>query len=266
VSLLTLAVVGLLAGSVAGVLAGLLGIGGGIIIVPVVYYGLVADGVPTDAAAHIAVATSLAAIVPAAFTSFMTHWRAGNTDFDFLRDWGPGLALGVVVAQFTAPHVRGAALSIVFGLICLVFAVRFAFPGTFRPLLERPPGGAFRMVSGLGIGAVSGFAGIGGGILMNIVMTVSGLPMHKSIGRSAAAGVVISIPATISAALAADAQDATAIGSIDVAVWLCIAPVQAAGAWLGARLAAHIDGDILSRLLALTLCGTGASMLYSAWR
>jgi uncharacterized protein len=263
---LELVILGVTAGSAAGVLAGLLGIGGGIVIVPVVYYGLVETGVAANEAAHIAVATSLAAIAPAAITSFLTHWRAGNTDIHFLRDWGPGIALGVIVAQFSAPHVRGVALSCVFGVFCLVFAVRFAFPGFFRPLLNSPPGGAFRAFSGLGIGVVSGFAGIGGGILTNIVMTISGLPMHKSIGRAAATGVIVSIPATLAAATATGAQDATAIGSIDVAIWICIAPAQAAGAWFGARLAPHIDGDILSRLLAVTLFGTGASMLYSIWR
>jgi uncharacterized membrane protein YfcA len=96
-------------------------------------------------------------------------------------------------------------------------------------------------------------------------MVLSGLPMHQSIGRAAAAGVVVSVPASIAAALASQAQDPTALGSIDLAVWICIAPVQAAGAWAGARLAARLAGDHLSRLLALTLCGTGASMLYATW-
>jgi uncharacterized membrane protein YfcA len=257
---------GLIAGAAAGILAGLLGIGGGTVIVPVVYYGLVQNGVAANQAAHIAVATSLAAIVPAAIASFLGHWRSGNADFNFLRDWGPGIALGVVVAQVMAPHVRGAVLSGIFGLFCLIFAVRFAAPHYFRPILKSPPGGAFRAVSGVGIGAVSGFAGIGGGILTNIVMTVSGLPMHQSIGRAAAAGVVVSIPATIAAALASEAQDATAIGSIDLAIWSCIAPAQTAGAWCGAKAASQIDGAILSRLLALILFGTGATMLYATWR
>ncbi|MBV8192041.1 MAG: sulfite exporter TauE/SafE family protein [Alphaproteobacteria bacterium] len=264
-SMTMLAVLGLVAGSAAGLLAGLLGIGGGIVIVPVVYYGLVQSGVAPDQAAHVAVATSLAAIGPAAITSFLGHWRAGHADLSFLRDWGPGIAVGVVVAQFMAPHVRGAVLSGVFGLFCLVFAVRFAFPAYFKPFLATAPGGTFRIASALGIGAVSGFAGIGGGILTNIVMVVSGLPMHKSIGRAAAAGVVVSVPASIAAALASQAQNATAVGSIDLAIWICIAPAQAVGAWIGARLAARIEGDHLSRLLAVTLCGTGASMLYASW-
>src|SRR5260370_10822356 len=124
---------GLIAGGAAGILAGLLGIGGGTIIVLVVYYGLVEDGVAANQAAHIAVATSLSAIVPAAIASFLGHWRAGNTDFNFLRDWGPGLALGVVAAQVMAPHVRGAVLSGIFALFCLIFPLRFPAPVYFRP-------------------------------------------------------------------------------------------------------------------------------------
>jgi uncharacterized membrane protein YfcA len=138
-----LAFLGLIAGGAAGILAGLLGIGGGTIIVPVVYYGLTNSGVGANQAAHIAVATSLAAIVPAAIVSFLGHWRAGNTDLSFLRDWGPGIALGVVAAQVMAPHVRGAVLTAIFALFCLVFAVRFAAPDYFRPILKDPPGALF---------------------------------------------------------------------------------------------------------------------------
>src|SRR5258708_36899286 len=113
----TMILLGLIAGASAGVLAGLLGIGGGIVIVPVVYFGLLHSGTDPNVAAHIAVATSLAAIVPTAIASFLGHWRAGNADFAFLRDWGPGIATGVIVAQLAAPHIRGAALSGIFGFL-----------------------------------------------------------------------------------------------------------------------------------------------------
>jgi uncharacterized membrane protein YfcA len=93
---------GIVSGSGAGLLAGLIGIGGGIVVVPVVYFGLLTSGIPQDEAVHVAVATSLAAILPAAIVSFLAHRRAGNTDFAFLRDWGPGIAAGVVAAQFAA--------------------------------------------------------------------------------------------------------------------------------------------------------------------
>ena len=261
---ISLICLGLLSGAGAGLLAGLVGIGGGIVVVPVVYYGLVISGVSADHAAHVAVSTSLAAILPAAIVSSLGHWRAGNTDFAFLRDWGPGIAVGVVVAQFIAPHIRGSVLIGVFAAFCLIVAVRFAAPGRFRPMLTQPPNGNWRRISGVAIGLVSGFAGVGGGIMTNIVMSLSGLSMHKSIGRAAAAGVVVGAPATIMAAFGPVPADPAQIGSINLAIWACIAPTQAATAWIGAQLAQHASADSLSRLFAVSLAATGIVMLRSS--
>ena len=263
-NILTLIALGAAAGAGAGLLAGLIGIGGGIVVVPVVYYGLLSSGVPPNEAVHVAVATSLAAILPAAIVSFLAHRRAGNTDFAFLRDWGPGIAVGVVAAQFAAPHVRGVLMTATFAVMCLLFAVRFAFPQRFHPIAEQPPGGRFRHMAGVAIGITSGFAGIGGGILTNIVMTLAGLPIHKSIGRAAAAGIVVSFPATLAAALASESHHAFEVGSIDLTMWACIAPAQAIAAWLGARVAPLISAAHLSRVFAAALSGTGVIMLYSS--
>jgi uncharacterized membrane protein YfcA len=172
----------------------------------------------------------------------------------------------VVAAQVIAPYVDGRLLAALFGFLCLIFAVRFAFPQRFRPLVDQAPGGHFRDVAALGIGAVSGFAGVGGGILTNIVMTLSGLPMHKSIGRAAAAGVIVSIPATIVAALASKALQPTQIGSIDYAIWACIAPAQAIAAWFGAGLATRISAERLSRIFAIALAISGFAIVHSALR
>jgi uncharacterized protein len=259
-----LVLLGMVSGAGAGLLAGLIGIGGGIVIVPVVFYGLVETGTSADQAAHVAVGTSLAAILPAALLSSLAHWRAGNTDFRFLRDWGPGIATGVVVAQLAAPHVRGSMMTGLFALLCLLFAARFAFPGRFRPIMERTPGGRFPSVAGAAIGLSSGLAGVGGGILTNIFMTLTGMPMHKSIGRAAAAGVVVSLPATLVAAFASGGSAPTQLGSIDLAVWASVAPAQAVAAWFGARLAQRVAADNLSRIMAVALFATGAVMLHSS--
>jgi uncharacterized membrane protein YfcA len=260
----TLLVFGLMAGVGAGLLAGMLGIGGGIVVVPVVYYGLISSGVSIDQAAHVAVGTSLAAILPAAITSSIAHWRAGNTDFAFLRQWGPGIMAGVVIAQFSAAYVRGSFLIAVFAAFCLVTAMRFAAPGRFRPMLSHPPRGLGRDLSGLFIGAVSGFAGVGGGILTNVVMTLSGMPMHKSVGRAAAVGVVVAVPATLVAALGPAPEHTLQLGSINLELWVCIAPAQAAAAWVGAQLTQYASADALSRLFALSLAATGVIMLHSS--
>ena len=254
---------GLVAGAGAGLLAGLIGIGGGIVVVPVIFYGLVDSGVSKDQAVHIAVATSLAAILPASVVSFLGHRRAGNTDVSFIRDWGPGIAAGVITAQFAAPHVRGSLMTGIFGLLCLVFAIRFYFPQHFKPVADQPPGGLFRHIAGIGIGVSSGFAGIGGGILTNIVMMLMGLPIHKSIGRAAAAGVAVSVPATVAAALASQSTRALQLGSIDLTIWACIAPAQSVAAWFGARLATYVSAEQLTRVFATALGATGLTMLYS---
>lgn len=257
---------GLASGAGAGLLAGLIGIGGGIVVVPVVYYGLLDAGASADQAAHIAICTSLAAILPAAIVSSVGHWRAGRTDLAFLRDWGPGIAAGVIVAQFAAPHLKGSFLTGVFGVFCLITAVRFGAPSRIWPMFERPPDGIFRHVAGAGIGLVSGLAGVGGGILTNIVMTFSGVSMHRSIGRAAAVGVVVSVPATLIAMLhTSSPQQAGQLGDINLSIWACIAPAQAIAAWFGAQLAGRISAEYLSRVFALALATTGAVMLHSSF-
>jgi uncharacterized membrane protein YfcA len=261
----SLIALGVVSGAGAGLLAGLVGIGGGIVVVPVVYYGLVAGGFSADQAAHIAVATSLAAILPAAIASSVGHWRAGNADFAFIREWGPGIAIGVVSAQLAAPHLRGSFMTGIFALFTLIAAVRFAAPGRFRPLMPEPPNGSFRHVAGLCIGLVSGLAGVGGGILTNMVMALTGLPMHKSIGRAAAVGVVVSVPATVIAAFAAAPDHGGNLGSINLSMWACIAPVQAVAAWFGAQLAQRVGADSLSRVFAGALAVTGMIMLHSSF-
>jgi uncharacterized protein len=196
--------------------------------------------------------------------SSIGHWRAGNTDVAFVRDWGPGIAIGVMVAQLTAPHLRGSVLTGVFALFTLLGAVRFAVPGRFRPLLSESPNGSFRHAAGLSIGLVSGLAGVGGGILTNIVMALSGIPMHKSIGRAAAVGVVVSLPATIIAALASTTQHIGDLGTINLSMWACIAPAQAVAAWFGTQLAQQMAADSLSRIFAVALAATGFIMLRSS--
>jgi uncharacterized membrane protein YfcA len=236
-----LILLGIVSGAGAGLLAGLIGIGGGIVVVPVIYYGLVATGTAPDAAAHIAVGTSLAAIFPAALVSSFGHWRAGNIDIGFLREWGLGIAAGVAAAQLAAPHLRGCFMTGLFSLLCLMFAARFAFPDRFRPVADRPPEGLMRELAGAGIGLCSGLAGVGGGILTNIVMSLTGMPIHKSIGRAATVGIVVSAPATLLALMAPGPHAATQIGSIDLAMLGCIAPAQAVAAWFGASFAQRIS-------------------------
>ena len=255
---------GAAAGTAAGLLAGLTGIGGGIVVVPVIYYGLIASGLSADQAAHVAISTSLATILPAAVVSSVGHWRAGNTDIAFLRSWGPAIVAGVVAAQLAAPHLRGNLMTGAFALLCLVFATRFAFPSRIRQFTHPLSGGLFRTAAGVTVGLFSGLAGVGGGIMTNIVMRLSGLTMHQCVGRAAAVGGVVSIPAVLVAACGPGPHGGTQFGTIDLAAWALIAPTQAIAAWFGARLAQRIAGDSLSRVMAAALLATGMMMLRSS--
>src|SRR5262249_1648426 len=152
-----------------------------------------------------------------------------------------------------APAVRGCLMTGVFALFCLAAAVRFAAPGWFQPLSDQPPSGRLCQIAAAGIGLISGFAGVGGGILTNIVMVLSGVSMHKSIGRAAAVGVVVSVPATLVAAFASTAPTGGDIGCINVSLWACIAPAQAVAAWVGARAGQKIAAEHLSRVFAAAL-------------
>jgi uncharacterized membrane protein YfcA len=153
----------------------------------------------------------------------------------------------------------------VFALFCLAVAWHFAMPGWLQPLAAKPPRGRFCHFAGAGIGLVSGFAGVGGGILTNVVMTLVGMSMHKSIGRAAAAGLVVSIPATLVAVLGPASLEGGSLGSINLPMWACIAPAQAAAAWIGAQVAQQITGETLSRIFAVVLAGTGLVMMHSSF-
>jgi len=121
------------------------------------------------------------------------------------------------------------------------------------------------LVSGAGAGLLAGLIGIGGGIMTNIVMVLSGVPMHKSIGRAAAVGVLVGLPGTAIAAFASAPSQAADLGSINLSLWACIAPAQAVAAWFGARLAQRIAAENLSRVFACALAATGAVMLRSSF-
>jgi len=183
---------------------------------------------------------------------------------EFLPSWGPAIVAGVVAAQLAAPHLRGNLMTGAFALLCLVFATRFAFPSRIRQFTHPLSGGLFRTAAGVTVGLFSGLAGVGGGIMTNIVMRLSGLTMHQCVGRAAAVGGVVSIPAVLVAACGPGPHGGTQFGTIDLAAWALIAPTQAIAAWFGARLAQRIAGDSLSRVMAAALLATGMMMLRSS--
>ncbi len=153
-----------IAGSLAGLIAGLLGVGGGIVIVPVLFYLLPFADVPDELRMHVAVPTSLATIIATSIVSARSHYRRGGVDVDLLKNVGPGIVLGVLIGVIVGSRVSGDMLTAVFGVVALLVAAHMAFLKG-RQLVPGLPGQPWITGIGTVIGAFSTMMGIGGGSL-----------------------------------------------------------------------------------------------------
>lgn len=182
------------AGAVSGLLAGLFGVGGGAILVPVFYqvYGLL--GVPDTVRTHIAVGTSLAIIVPTSIRSFQAHRARGAVDMQVLRDWVIWIPVGTILASVVAAYVSGEFLRVVFMMLMLLIALKMFFNQEHWRLGTEMPGGVLNGLAGGTIGLLSGLMGVGGGTLTNLWMTLWNRRVHQAVATSSGVGVLISIP------------------------------------------------------------------------
>ncbi|GGB41754.1 UPF0721 transmembrane protein [Roseibium aquae] len=228
-------------GLLAGFLAGLFGIGGGAVLVPVLYQFLSFLNVDESVRMHVAVATSLAIIVPTSTRSFLAHKKRGAVDLQLLKTWLIPLPLGVIAAALVAASVSGTGLKAIFAVIALVLGLRM--------LLDRPhwrlgtdiPGNPVRAVCGFLIGLFSTLMGIGGGVMNNTFMTLYGRPIHQAVATSSGTGLMISIPGTIGliwAGWGAAGLPAFSAGYVNLLGVALIIPVTTFAAPFGVR-AAH---------------------------
>ena len=184
-------------GLVTGFLAGLLGIGGGGIVVPVLYEVFAFMGVSDSVRMQVCVATSLAIIIPTSVRSLRSHWQQGAVDFAVIRRLSPWVAGGAIAGVFIAAHAPGSFLKGVFIASTLFMASRIAF-GTGRPIgSEKLPGQPWDALAGAGIGLISTLIGIGGGAYVTAYMRLYGWSIHKAVGTASGFGPVIAIPAVI---------------------------------------------------------------------
>jgi uncharacterized membrane protein YfcA len=150
-------------GALGGLLAGLLGVGGGIVIVPVLDAALEFAGVPSGAALHVAVATSMATIVPTSVSSSRSHAKRGCVDFELMRRWSVPIVLGALAGSLAAARLDARVLAAVFGCVALAAALKMLLPLDHVVLRRSVPGGAGGAAIPAIIGAVSAMMGIGGG-------------------------------------------------------------------------------------------------------
>lgn len=251
-------------GVFAGILAGLLGVGGGIVIVPVLFFLFQSFGVSPESAMVIATGTSLATIIPTSISSIRSHNKKGNVDFVLLKKWVPFVLLGVLLGSYLVTQVKGTWFTILFGVIAILSALNMLFRTGKSAIVESLPGTAGQATMASSIGFFSSMVGIGGGTLSVPILTSCNYPAHKAVGTAAAIGLAISLPGALTMLIVgqapADAPIAT-YGLVNLLGFACIVPLTVLFAPVGASLASKLDGNKLKKIFAIVLLITGARML-----
>lgn len=253
-------------GVVAGFVAGMLGVGGGIVTVPVLEYFLRFAGVPEEYRLHIAVATSLAAIIPTSISSARTHHGKGAVDWPLAKSWGVPIVLGAILGGVAASHAPLAVLACVFGSVALLIAAKMLLPLDHWRVSDHVPRGPGGGLLALLIGGVSAMMGIGGGTLTVPTLSLCGYPIHRAVGTAAFFGIFISIPGTVTYLLARPPVTLpwATVGYVSLLGLAIIAPGSMLTATLGARAAHALSRRRLSQAFGVFLFIVGMRMLYRA--
>lgn len=255
-------------GAVAGVLAGLLGVGGGIVIVPVLSWMLTLISFPSEISQHLAVATSLATIIPTAISSARAHQKRGAVDFDVLRLWGPAIVVGALAGGVLSRFIGGDGLRLIFGYVALAVALNMASPWK---LVIGPSLPTSRLVNrGIAatIGLFSSLMGIGGGTLSVPSMTAFSMPIHRAVGTAAAMGLLIAVPGTLGfiwSGFGIAGLPPFSVGYVSLPAVLLIVPTTFLFAPFGAMLAHSLNQKYLRLAFALFLAVTAVRMLVAVY-
>tara|TARA_R110001599_G_scaffold85256_4_gene229028 strand:- start:2328 stop:3152 length:825 start_codon:yes stop_codon:yes gene_type:complete len=254
------------AGMAAGLAAGMFGIGGGAVIVPVLYF--LFDGMGYgETAMHVAVSTSLATIVLTSIRSVMAHNKHDAVDWDIIRSWAPWIVIGALVGMGMSGFLSKQALLGVFGTMGFVLAAQLFFGRPTWRLADEMPGGVIRGLLGMAIGGLSALMGIGGGTFGVSLMTLYGRPIHRAVATAAGWGVLIGLPSALVAILIGWGRDDLppfSLGHVNVAAFALISVFTVTMAPVGAKLAHKMDAALLRRSFGVLLALVAARMLWKA--
>ncbi|MBC6443518.1 MAG: sulfite exporter TauE/SafE family protein [Rhodobacteraceae bacterium] len=258
----------LVIGAFAGVLAGLLGVGGGIVLVPAFFYAFSVLGFDGPALMQICLATSLATIVFTSIRSVQSHNRKGAVDWDILRGWAIGIAFGAAVGVGVATGLRSMHLQIIFGVLGIILGLYMAFGRQDWRLGQQMPAGAGRAVMSPILGFMSVLMGIGGGSFGVPLMLLYNVVIHRAVATAAGFGVIISGPSVIGFLLGNPLRERLppgTIGYVNLPAFLVIIAMTLITAPWGVRLAHVMDAKPLKRIFAAFLILVALNMLRRAW-
>ena len=255
--IINLLVVLAISAAIAGFMAGLLGVGGGIIMVPALYYAFTVLDFDIATRMHLSVGTSLAIIIPTSVISTKTHMEYNAVDFKMVKSFGIFIIIGVVLGTFLAVNLRTPSLVLFFSIFAFMVGLFFIF--LREKLVENPKkiSEIIKNISGILIGFISVPLGIGGGSLMVPFMRTFGYDIRKSIGTAAAVGFLISLSGTITmiagGKIINNVNTPFSIGYINLLGFVVFVPVTMIMARLGAKAVYKINKKLLSKIFGTFL-------------
>ena len=255
----------LFAGVVGGIMAGLLGVGGGIVIVPVLYHFLTTMGVDESLRMQVAVATSLTTIIATALSSTRSHYKKGSVDLDLLKHWGPSIIIGVIIGTAIGGLADGRVLTIVFAVVALLVAANMVLVRDRETGDAGNPPKTVWSLLGVMAGSLSAMMGIGGGTICVPVLNFLGYDIRRAVGTAAAIGLIIALPGTIGYAISGmdvDGRPPFSIGYVNVPAAALLIPLTVLCAPIGAHIAHSIPRHALRMCFGLFLTVTSLRMFY----
>jgi uncharacterized protein len=274
--LVELAALLVVAGALSGFLAGVFGIGGGAILVPVFYECFRLAGVPLEVRMPLCVGTSLAVIIPTSIRSFRAHYARGAVDMAIIRRWWLTILIGVVAGSVVARYAPERLFKIVFVVVAYAATLRMFFARESWKLGDDLPKGPLMKLYGFLIGVLSTLMGIGGGLFSNLLMTLYGRSIHQSVASSSALAVLISIPAALGYVYAGwpaaarfpqvmALQFPFALGYVSLIGAVLVMPTSLVTATLGVRAAHALSKRQLEVAFGCYLLIVGSRFVMSLW-
>ncbi|RKE72728.1 putative membrane protein YfcA [Pseudorhodoplanes sinuspersici] len=264
-TLLAMAIV--IGGVLTGLLAGLFGVGGGAIIVPVLYEIFRVMGVADDIRMQLCVGTSLAIIIPTSIRSFAAHRSRGNLPIDILKTWIVPIIVGVVIGGFLAATAPSSLFKSAFVVMAFMLSAKFLFPTSKWRLGNALPGLPLMWLYGIFIGFYSALMGVGGGAVATVIMTLYGQPIHAAVGISAGIGVIISLVGTVGFIIAGlphqDLMPPLSLGYVSLIGFALMSPVSAFVAPYGATIAHRLSRRKLEIAFGVFLLLVGMRFIVS---
>jgi uncharacterized membrane protein YfcA len=249
-------------GAFAGVIAGLLGVGGGIILVPAYFYAFSHLGYSGPQLMQVCLATSLATIIVTSARSVLAHNKKGAVDWDVLRGWWPFIATGAVGGMLVASSLRSVQLQIIFGVLALIAGLYMAFGKAEWRLGQAMPKGPKRMGIGGAVGFFSVLMGIGGGSFGVPTMSLYNMPIHRAVATAAGFGIIIAVPSVVGFLLMTiEGAPPYTLGAVNLPAFAVTIAMTLLTAPIGVKLAHSMDARPLKRFFAIFITIVALNML-----